>query len=189
MVTASGDRVLALRTKDGELRIKSNGGSRDWLLSVRRLVEAGGTFGWTQNGAEVTFRDHEGCEQHIKCHIVNGLAFLDWTEFKPIRIPLSKFHKTQGGTVHKAAANDPQWRSWETCSVEELFQTMWREETYQATAVESQALLSSETKAKEMLNKDSIGFPEVWDLAQRAGLKGQRARRDRLLERTKNKEE
>ena len=78
-VTASGDRVSALRTKDGELRSKSNGESRDWLLSARRLVEAGGTFGWTQNGAEVTFRDHEGSEQHIKCHIINGLAFLDWT--------------------------------------------------------------------------------------------------------------
>ena len=181
VVTASGDRVSALRTKDGELCVKSNGGSSDWLLSVRRLVEAGGTFGWTQNGAEVTFRDHEGREQHIKCHLVNGLPFLDWTEVK-IRILLSKFHKTEGGTVHKAAANDPQWRSCETCTVEELYQTMWREETYQATAVESQTLLSSETEAKEMLNKDSIGFPEVWDLIQRAGLKGQRTRRDRLLE-------
>ena len=182
VVTASGDRVSALRTKDGELCIKSSGESRDWLLSVRRLVEAGGTFQWTQNGAEVTFRDHEGSEQHIKCHIINGLPFLDWTEFKPIRILLSKHHKSQGGTVHKAAAADPQWRSCETCAMEELYQTMWREETYQATAVESQALLSSETEAKEMLNKDSISFPEVWDLVQRAGLKGQRTRRDRLLE-------
>ena len=132
VVTASGDRVSALRTKDGELCIKSNGESRDWLLSVRRLVEAGGTFGWTQNGAEVTFRDHEGSEQRIKCHIINGLPFLDWTEFKPIRILLSKHHKSQGGTVHKAAAADPQWRSCETCTMEELCQTMWREETYQA---------------------------------------------------------
>ena len=182
VVTASGDRVPALRTKDGELCIKSSGESRDWLLSVRRLVEAGGTFGWTPKGAELTFRDREGCEQHLKCNIMNGLPFLDWTDFKPIRILLSKHYKSQGGTANKAAANDPQWVSCETCSVEELYQTMWREETYQATAVESQALLSSETEAKEMLLKDSIGLPEVWDLVQRAGLKGQRTRRDRLLE-------
>ena len=97
VVTASGDRVPALRTKDGELCIKSNGESRDWLLSVRRLIEAGGTFGWTQSGVEVAFRDHEGREQHIKCHIVNGLPFIGWTEFRPIRILLSKFYKTQEG--------------------------------------------------------------------------------------------
>ena len=84
--------------------------------------------------------------------------------------------------MRKAAAFDPQWRSCETCSVEELYQTMWREETYQATTVESQDLLKSETEAKEMLNKGSISFPEVWDLVQTAGLTGQRARRDRLLE-------
>ena len=116
VVTASGDRVPALRTTDGELRIKSSGESCDWLLSVRRLVEAGGTFGWTQNGAEVAFRDHEGREQHIKRHIVNGLPFLGWTEFRPIRILLSKHYKSQGGTVFKAAANDQvarpaRWRS------------------------------------------------------------------------------
>ena len=182
MVTASGDRVPALRTTDGELCVKSSGDSRDWLLSVRRLVEAGGTFGWTPNGAELTFPDHEGRKQSIKCHIVNCFPFLDWTEFRPIRILLPKYYKSQRGTVLKAAANDLQWVSCETCSVEELCQTMWREETYQVTAVESQDLLKSETEAKEMLNKDSISFSEVWDLIQRAGLKGQRARRDRLLE-------
>ena len=80
MVTASGDRVPALRTKDGELCIKSNGESRDWLLSARRLIEAGGTFGWTQSGAEVAFRDHEvmkdvsSTSNAISSHSLAGLG-------------------------------------------------------------------------------------------------------------------
>ena len=182
VVTASGDRAPALRTKDGELCVKLTGESRDWLLSVRRLIEAGGTFGWTQNGAEVAFRDHEGREQHIKCHIVNGLPFLDWTEFRPIRILLSKYYKSQGGTVNKAATNDPQWRSCETCSVEELYRTLWEEEAYRITVAERQDLIESEAWAKEMLGKPLVTFSEVWELVQKAGLRGQRTRRDRLLE-------
>ena len=182
VVTASGDRVPALRTKDGELRVKSSGESRDWLLSVRRLVEAGGTFEWTSNGAELTFPDHEGRKQSIKRQIVNGLPFLDWTEFRPIRILLPKYYKSQGGTVFKAAANDPQWRSCETCSVEELHRTLWEEECYHISVAERQHLIESEAWAKEMLGRPSVTFSEVWELVQKAGLRGQRTRRNRLLE-------
>ena len=181
VVTASGDRVPALRTKDGELCIKSSGESRDWLLSVRRLVEAGGTFEWTSNGAELTFPDREGRKQSIKRQIVNGLPFLDWTEFRPIRILLPKY-KSQGGTVFKAAANDPQWRSCETCSVEELYRTLWEEECYHISVAERQHLIESEAWAKEMLGRPSVTFSEVRELVQKAGLRGQRTRRDRLLE-------
>ena len=118
----------------------------------------------------------------------NGLPFIGWTEFRPIRILLSKFYKTQGGAAHKIEATNPQWRSCETCSVEELCETLRREETYQATTAESESqdLLNSEAEAREMLNKDSISFSEVWDLVQRAGLKGQRSRRERLIEGTKD---
>ncbi|CAE7197703.1 GIP [Symbiodinium pilosum] len=143
VVTASGDRVPALRTTDGELRIKSSGESCDWLLSVRRLVEAGGTFGWTQNGAEVAFRDHEGREQHIKRHIVNGRS---------------------------------QRPSCETCSVEELYRTLWEEETYRISVAERQDVIESEAWAKELLGKPSVTFSEVWERVQKAGLRGQRTR-------------
>ena len=83
VVTASGDRVAALRTRAGELCIKSTEDSRDWLLSVRRLVEAGGTFKRDREAATVFYLDGEGHEQHVDCGIQNGL----------IRIMLSKHFK------------------------------------------------------------------------------------------------
>ncbi|CAE7929218.1 unnamed protein product, partial [Symbiodinium necroappetens] len=82
VVTARGDRVAALRTRDGELCIKSTEDSRDWLLSVRRLVEAGGTFKWDREAATVSYLDSQGHEQRVDCRIQNGLPFLDWEELQ-----------------------------------------------------------------------------------------------------------
>ena len=79
VVTTSGDRVAALRTRDGELCIKSTEDSRDWLLSVRRLVEAGGTFKWDREAATVSYLDSEGHEQRVDCRIQNlRMDCLSW---------------------------------------------------------------------------------------------------------------
>ena len=56
VVTASGDGVAAFRTSDGScasspIKIASED-SRDWFLSI---VEAGGSFTWTREGARVMY--------------------------------------------------------------------------------------------------------------------------------------
>ena len=185
VVTASGDRVAALRTRDGELCIKSTEDSRDWLLSVRRLVEAGGTFKWDREAATVSYLDSEGHEQHVDCRIQNGLPFLDWESFKPIRIMLSKHFKHKPTAARAATETALEWKSCQTCSIEELCEVVWNEEAYRMTTEESEeitkAIWESEAKARELLSRSSISHEDVWRLVQEAHLRGQRTQRQDML--------
>ncbi|CAE6971992.1 GIP [Symbiodinium sp. CCMP2592] len=185
VVTASGDRVAALRTRDGELCIKSTEDSRDWLLSVRRLVEAGGTFKWDREAATVSYFDGEGHEQYVDCRIQNGLPFLDWESFKPIRIMLSKHFKRRPTVARAATETALEWKSCQTCSIEELSEAVWNEEAYRMTAEESEeiakAIWESESRARELLSRDSISHEDVWRLIREAHLKGQRTHRQDML--------
>ena len=185
VVTASGDRVAALRTRDGELCIKSTEDSRDWLLSVRRLVEAGGAFKWDREAATVSYLDGDGHEQQVDCRIQNGLPFLDWEGFKPIRIMLSKHFKHRPTVARAAVETALEWKSCQTCSIEELSEVMWNEEAYRMTTEESEeitkAIWKSESRARELLSCGSISHEDVWRLVQEAHLRGQRTQRQDML--------
>ena len=50
--------------------------------------------------------------------------FIDWDALKPIRVMLSKFFKGQASAANKAMTDGSDWKSWETCSLEELHQAM-----------------------------------------------------------------
>ncbi|CAE7231546.1 unnamed protein product [Symbiodinium sp. CCMP2592] len=172
VVTASGDHVPAVKTRDGELCIQASPSSRDWLLSVRRLVDAGGAFSWNQSGATVTYLDQHGRHQTIECLIQNGLPFLSWQDFRPIRIMLSRFHKAQTSSalLAKAGGDDEGWVECDTCTLEQLMQDTWNEETMCAGVEFTDEVLKSETLAREVLAKGSITYEELWEVVRNASL-------------------
>ncbi|CAE7207770.1 unnamed protein product [Symbiodinium sp. CCMP2592] len=184
VTTASGDRVEALRSRDGELCVRSSDDSQEWLLSVRRLVQAGGMFCWDESGALLRYWD-EDRKQYMKvvCQVINGLPYITWTDFKPIRILLSRRYKGKESTAASAeeAPADTtlqQLRMCDTCTPEELAEQTWAEEdvTINKSRSELDDVERSEARAKEMLSSEQITRENVWNLVQDAGLKGQRTR-------------
>ena len=184
VTTASGDRVEALRSRDGELCIRSSDDSQEWLLSVHRLVQAGGMFSWDESGALLRYWDEER-KQYMKvvCQVINGLPYITWTDFKPIRILLSRRYKgkdTTAASAKEAPADvtSQQKRMCDTCTPDEFAELTWAEED--VTVNKSQSELDdverSEAKAKEMLSSEQITRENVWSLVRDAGLKGQRTR-------------
>ncbi|CAE7399595.1 unnamed protein product [Symbiodinium pilosum] len=180
VVTASGDRIPALRTRDGELRIQSSHDTKDWLLSVRRLVEAGGSFDWTPEAAVVTYVDAGGKMQQVQCKIT-----LEWEEFRPIRVALSQAYRGKQTRASVAVGAEDDLKTSEACTMEVLNEIMCAEEVYRLSAAEKdeevRAVWSSEARAKELLNQDALTYEAVWQVVQEAHLKGQRTRRQEKM--------
>ena len=172
VITASGDQVPALKTRDGELCIKASPTSKDWLLSVRRLVDAGGTFCWNQRGAVVSYVDQHGEKQSVRCSIQNGLPFLTWQDFKPIRIMLSRYFKTQSSSAlsAKASGGDDGWTECETCTLEELMQYTWDDEVACVGAELKDEVIQNEAMARDVLSKGPITYQDVWEVIRSAAL-------------------
>ena len=181
VITASGDRIPALRTRDGELCIQSSSDAKDWLLSVRRLVGAGGSFKWDSQSAVVSYMDSSGHLQEVRCEIVNGLPFLRWEEFRPIRVALSQAYRGKQTTAMATIEGETDLKASEACTMEILNEIMWAEEVYRLSAAERdedvRATWSSEAKAKELLSQDSLSYEAVWQVVQEAGLREQRTGR------------
>ena len=185
VVTASGDRTPALRTRDGELRIQSSHDTKDWHLSVRRLAEAGGSFDWTPEAAVVTYVDAGGKVHQVHCKITNGLPFLEWEEFRPIRVALSQAYRGKQTRASVAVGAEDDLKTSEACTTEVLNEIMWAEEVYRLSTAEKEeevrAVWDSEAKAKELLSRDSLAYEDVWQVVQEAHLKGQRTRRQEKM--------
>ena len=185
VITASGDRIPALRTRDGELCLQSSGDAKDWLLSVRRLVEAGGSFNWNPEAATVTYVDVTGRTHKVQCKIVNGLPFLEWDEFRPIRVALSQAYRGKQSRAFAVAGDDADLKTSEACTMEVLNELMWTEEVYRLSVDEKdeevRAVWSSEARAKELLNQDALTYEAVWEVVQQAHLKGQRTKRQEKM--------
>ena len=83
---ASGDTVDAWRTRDGELMIGDEelDQSADWILSVRRLRGIRGAFVWDELGPRVMYSDGD-MTVTVHCFEQNGLPYISWEDFKPIR--------------------------------------------------------------------------------------------------------
>ena len=192
VVTASGDRIPALRTRDGDLCIQPSSEAKDWLLSVRRLVEAGGSFVWTPEAAVVTYVNAEGTVHHVHCKIVNGLPFLEWEEFRPIRVALSQAYRGKQTRAFVAAGGDADLKTSEACTMEVLNKIMWAEEVYRLSTAkreeEVRAAWKSEAKAKELLSQDTLTYEAVRQVVQKAHLKGQRTRRqDKMVDQSSDR--
>ena len=172
VITANGDRIPALRP--------------DWLLSVRRLVGAGGSFEWSSQGAVISYRSAEGQTKQICCKIINGLPFLEWEEFRPVRVALSQAYRGKPARALATKEGEGDLKASETCTMEALNDIMWAEEAYKMSTAEKEeevkAIWSSEAQAKELLGQDALTYEAVCRLVQEAGLRGQRTKRDRLLE-------
>ena len=129
----------------------------------------------------VTYVDVTGRTHKVQCKIVNGLPFLEWDEFRPIRVALSQAYRGKQTRAFTAAGVDADLKTSEACTMEVLNEIMWAEEVYRLSTAEKEeevrAVWDSEAKAKELLSRDALAYEDVWQVVQDAHLKGQRTRR------------
>ena len=115
----------------------------------------------------------------------NGLAFIGWESFKLIRIMLSRHYKNGSASARAVAEASLEWKSCQTCTIEELNEAVWSEEVYRMTVDESEqrmrVIWESEARAKELLSCSSVSYDAVWQLLQEAQLQGQRTKRQSKL--------
>ena len=111
---------------------------------------------------------------------------LEWEEFRPIRVALSQAYRGKLTRALATQEGEKDMKASETCTMEALNEIMWTEEAYRMSSAEREeevkAVQSSEAKAKELLGQDALTYEAVWQVVQSARLRGQRTKRDRLLE-------
>ena len=156
---ASGDTVNAWRTRDGELMI-------DWILSVRRLRGIQGAFVWDELGPRVKYWNGE---YHItvQCMEQNGLPYISWEDFKPIRMLLAKDWRKRGNISIMHAETSPLHVTDYEPTIE-ILGSRFQEECKIAPVVALED--AGEQRAKELCAKSKITFDEVWDAIQQASL-------------------
>ena len=145
------------------------GHNRDWLLSVRRLVEAGEA---RSHGHRIRPKLCIATSMHNKsvsfAALRSDYPSIDWDALKPIKAMLSKFFKGQVSAANKAMTDSSDWKSCETCSLEELHQVLWQDEACRTTAAECEEknpkICDSEVRAQELLCKDMVTYDEVWQI-------------------------
>ena len=83
-------------------------------------------FSWDESGALLRYWDEER-KQYMKvvCQVINGLPYITWTDFKPIRILLSRRYKgkdTTAASAKEAPADvtSQQKRMCATCTPDEF---------------------------------------------------------------------
>ena len=109
---ASGEVVGGFRTRDGEVVLRSGSSaaesgdqesSGDWILGATRVIEVGGAFHWTNQGATLTFPD-QGFLRKVDCRVRNGLPYITWKDFAVLRKVLSRHWKSSDGRIRVARA-------------------------------------------------------------------------------------
>ena len=109
---ASGEVVGGFRTRDGEVVLRSGSStaesdgpesSGDWILGVMRVIEVGGAFHWTNQGATLAFPD-QGSLRKVQCQVRNGLPCITWRDFAVLRKVLSRHWKSSDGRIRVARA-------------------------------------------------------------------------------------
>eukprot|EP00439_Symbiodinium_sp_Y106_P064027 s3710_g10.t1 len=90
LALASGATFHAWRTRDGELMIgdEEMDQSADWIVSVRRLRGIRGAFVWDEVGPKVMYIDGDTTVT-VHCFEQNGLPYIWWEYFKPIKASAS----------------------------------------------------------------------------------------------------
>ena len=171
---ASGDLVDAWRTRDGELMIGDEelDQDADWILSVRRLRGVRGAFIWDEMGPRVTFPEGETILT-VHCFEQNGLPYISWEDFRPIRVLLARDWKSKGNArVMKIEDRALQILDYMP-TVDAIGQV---QEECIATPPES-IVDVGEQRAKELCAKSKVSFDEVWSAVQLASLVNRRTDR------------
>ena len=85
---ANGDRVEAWRTKDGEVAVPS--GANEWILPMKSLVKVGGAVSWSSDIPDVWVPVKSGGRRRAKVTIRNNLPYMEWDDFRHVRVLLSQ---------------------------------------------------------------------------------------------------
>ena len=171
---ASGDLVDAWRTRDGELMIGDEelDQDADWILSVRRLRGVRGAFIWDEMGPRVTFPEGETILT-VHCFEQNGLPYISWEDFRPIRVLLARDWKSKGNArVMKIEDRALQILDYMP-TVDAIGQVQ-----EECIAIPPESIVDvGEQRAKELCAKTKVSFDEVWSAVQLASLVNRRTDR------------
>ena len=187
IVLASGEVVGGFRTRDGEVVLQSDSSaaesgdpesSGEWILGVMRVIEVGGAFHWTNQGATLLFPD-QGFLRKVRCRVRNGLPYMTWTDFAVLRKVLSRHWKSSDGRIRvaRALAKNEQ--------ADNLFisQDLLEAAEFEMHGCEMFAEVAYEHVIKEILNKRVIDKADIQKALDLAALEPTRtARAGRTLE-------
>ena len=181
---ASGDTIQAFRNRHGEVCLpkeKAADGEADdssWIVGIRRVIDLGGKFSWDPSGAFVSYPHPFNAETvYCQCIIQNGLPYIAWSDFRLMRIALSKQYEHQARgtqrnqmTIHE----DTHIASWEDVSTVE-------EES--RSFVHNVVSDAAEEAARQRLQQEvPISHDELLDLIRKADLKPAATRRTSKIE-------
>ena len=168
IVLASGEVVGGCRTRDGEVVFRPASSASDcsdlessgeWILGVMRVIEVGGAFHWTNQGATLMFPD-QGFLRKVSCRVRNGLPYITWKDFAVLRKVLSRRWKSSDGRIRVARAMAKNER------VENLFvsQDLLEAAEFEMHGCEMFAEVAYECAVKEILRKDVIDKADIQSL-------------------------
>ena len=181
IVLASGEVVGGFQTRDGEVVFQppslntEQGASEsggEWILGVMRVIEVGGAFHWTSQGATLTFPD-QGSLRKVHCQVRNGLPYITWKDFAALRKVLSRHWKSSDGRIRVARAMARHEQ------VENLFisQDLLETAEFETHGCEMYAEVAYEHAVKEILQKDVIEKADVQKALDLAALEPTRTAR------------
>ena len=181
---ASGDTIQAFRNRHGEVCLPkekaadNEADDSSWIVGIRRVIDLGGKFSWDPSGAFVSYPHPFNAETvYCQCIIQNGLPYIAWSDFRLMRIALSKQYKHQArGTQcnQMTTHEDMHIASWEDVS------TVEEESRSFAHNVVSDA---AEEAARQRLQQEGpISHDELLDLIRKADLKPVATRRTSKIE-------
>ena len=146
--------------------------SGDWILGVMRVIEVGGAFHWTNQGATLSFPD-QGFLRKVSCKVRNGLPYITWKDFGTLRKVLSRHWKSSDGRIRvaRAMAKNEQ--------VENLFisQDLLEAAEFEMRGCEMFAEVAYEHAIQEILRKDMIDKADVQKALDMAALEPTRTTR------------
>ena len=177
VATASGQTVRGHRSlRDGEVVIPIQG-QGEWIVGLQNLASAGCSFRWDEKGPRLWTPDNRELEVVMQ----NGLPYLPFSEFRPLRSLLAKNHR-QGSTLQmtrpygaKIHQEPPViMQAGEHLEMEAYAARHASQEEPQAV---EEAVASTEDQAKQLYESGRATWDDLLGLLIRAKLKLRKRRR------------
>ncbi|CAE7437106.1 RE2 [Symbiodinium sp. CCMP2592] len=137
----------------------------DRILSVRRLRGIRGAFVWDELGPRAMYHDGE-TTLTVHCFEQNGLPYISWEDFKPIRVLLARDWKSKGNArVKKIEDGVLQIRDYMP-----TVEAVGKVQEESAAAPAASVTDAGEKRAEELCSKSTVTFDEVWSAVRLASL-------------------